>query len=106
MTSEQKLRIEEIRKKYRDELTNLTEEYLKKRLELINERRAQDPDPKRIRKLEEDIEILRIKREGLIRRYKEEVESVLSPEQRKMINDFSGKDKRRMRKAPKRWHRE
>lgn len=103
LTPEQRLKIEEIGKRYREELDALTEEYLKRRLELLGEKRAQDPDQKRIRKLEEEIELLRVKRKVVMRRYSEEIEKVLSPEQKRMIHDFSGREKRRMRKAPRRW---
>lgn len=106
LTQEQKIKIEEIRKKFRDELNSQTEEYLKKKLELLNEKRAPDPDPKKIRRLEEEIEVLRVKREATIRRYLDEIESILSPDQRSILFDYQGSEKRKMRNVPKRWRRE
>jgi Spy/CpxP family protein refolding chaperone len=97
LTPKQKAKVEEIRKKYLEELMALREEILRKRLELISEMRKENPDQEEIAKIRREMEDLRIRREILLGKYRDEIDSVLNPDQRRKFENYFGK-KRRMRR--------
>jgi|GEM_PF-3518937 len=97
LTPKQKAKVEEIRKKYLEELMALREEILRKRLELISEMRKENPDQEEIAKIRREMEDLRIRREILLGKYRDEIDSVLNPDQRRKFENYFGREKRMRR---------
>lgn len=97
LTPKQKAKVEQIRKKYLEELMALREEILRKRLELISEMRKENPDQEEIAKIRREMEDLRIRREILLGKYRDEIDSVLNPDQRRKFENYFGREKRMRR---------
>jgi len=97
LTPKQKAKVEQIRKKYLEELMALREEILRKRLEPISEMRKENPDQEEIAKIRREMEDLRIRREILLGKYRDEIDSVLNPDQRRKFENYFGRE-RRMRR--------
>lgn len=98
LNSEQKIKIEQIKRKYIEEDSNIRDEILQKRLELFREMKKPNPDSERIRLLKREIEELSIKRAFIFEKYRDDLRAVLTPEQKRMYDDFCRKEKKRMRK--------
>jgi len=98
LNPQQKIRVERIRKKYLQELMSIRDEILTKKLELVNEARKENPDPERISKIRREMEDLRIKREILFGKYRDEVNAILNREQKKKFDDFCRKERRRIKR--------
>jgi len=98
LTPKQKAKVEQIRKKYLEELMALREEILRKRLELISEMRKENPDQEEIAKIRREMEDLRIRREILLGKYRDEIDSVLNPDQRRKFENYFGREGRMRRR--------
>lgn len=101
LTSQQRIRIEQIRRNYMEEILATRDEILRRRLELINELKKENPDQERVAKIRREIEELETKRQSLFGRYRDEINGVLSPEQRRRFEDYCRDFESRTKKKPK-----
>lgn len=90
LTEEQRLRIQDIEKRYREELDHVREEIIRKRIELERLRLSPVANEHRLRRLEEEIEELRLHRGRLFRAMRREIMGTLTKEQLKTFDEFCG----------------
>ncbi|MCS7280695.1 MAG: hypothetical protein NZ583_03580 [Desulfobacterota bacterium] len=98
LSLDQKIKIEEIKKRYLQEILATREELLRKRLEMIHEMKKGDANRVRILRIRREIGDLKLKREMLYERYKDEISSVLNPHQRRIFEDFCKNERRRLKR--------
>ncbi len=95
---EQKIKADQIRKKYMEEILATREEILKKRLELLSEAKKEHPDPEKVIRIRKEIEDLKMRTFFLIEKYREELREVLSDEQKRRLDDYWRKERKRMKR--------
>lgn len=94
LTEDQKLKIQEIERRYAVSLGRLREELIKRRIEM--ERLRQEPTSAgRMSRLEEEIEDLKLRRDKLLRAMRKEIRDTLTEEQLKAWEEFSKGPRRR-----------
>ncbi|MCX7856483.1 MAG: hypothetical protein N2513_00650 [Deltaproteobacteria bacterium] len=98
LDAQQKIKVEQIRRRYLDEILTTREEILKKRFELLNETRSNRPDHQKISKIRKDLEELRARREILFEKYRDEVQAILNSDQRRKFDDFCKRERRRLKR--------
>jgi Spy/CpxP family protein refolding chaperone len=96
LTDSQKMKVEEIKKKYINEWRSTKQEVVRKRLELRELSRNQPGNTERIEKLQNEISDIESSRENLYNQYRGEVSRVLNDEQKEKYNNFCTSERRRM----------
>ena len=95
LSDTQKARIQDIKRKYINEIRSTKEEAVKKRLELREVSRNQPGNTERIERLQSEIADIERTRENLFIQYRSEVSRALNEEQREKYNNFCTSEKRR-----------
>ena len=96
LTDSQKMKVEEIKKKYINEWRSTKQEVVRKRLELRELSRNQPGNTERIEKLQNEISDIESSRENLYNQYRGEVSRALNDEQKEKYNNFCTSERRRM----------
>ena len=95
LSDTQKAKIQDIKRKYINEIRSTKEEAVKKRLELREVSRNQPGNTERIERLQSEIADIERTREKLFIQYRGEVSRTLNEEQREKYNNFCTSEKRR-----------
>ncbi|HOS60702.1 MAG TPA: Spy/CpxP family protein refolding chaperone [Syntrophorhabdaceae bacterium] len=95
LSDTQKAKIQDIKRKYINEIRSTKEEAVKKRLELREVSRNQPGNTERIERLQSEIADIERTRENLFIQYRSEVSRTLNEEQREKYNNFCTSEKRR-----------
>ena len=95
LSDTQKAKIQDIKRKYINEIRSTKEEAVKKRLELREVLRNQPGNTERIERLQSEIADIERTRENLFIQYRSEVSRTLNEEQREKYNNFCTSEKRR-----------
>ncbi|HOF58551.1 MAG TPA: Spy/CpxP family protein refolding chaperone [Syntrophorhabdaceae bacterium] len=95
LSDTQKAKIQDIKRKYINEIRSTKEEAVKKRLELREVSRNQPGNTERIERLQSEIADIERTRENLFIQYRSEVSRALNEEQREKYNNFCTSEKRR-----------
>ncbi|HNQ63931.1 MAG TPA: Spy/CpxP family protein refolding chaperone [Syntrophorhabdaceae bacterium] len=95
LSDTQKAKIQDIKRKYINEIRSTKEEAVKKRLELREVSRNQPGNTERIERLQSEIADIERTRENLFIQYRGEVSRTLNEEQREKYNNFCTSEKRR-----------
>ena len=95
LSDTQKAKIQDIKRKYINEIRSTKEEAVKKRLELREVSRNQPGNTERIERLQSEIADIGRTRENLFIQYRSEVSRALNEEQREKYNNFCTSEKRR-----------
>mgnify|MGYP001022904237 FL=1 len=95
LSDEQKAKVQDIKRKYINEIRSTKEESVKKRLELREISRNQPGNTERIERLQNEISNIERTRENLFNQYRGEVSRALNEEQREKYNNFCTSEKRR-----------
>ena len=95
LSDTQKAKIQDIKRKYINEIRSTKEEAVKKRLELREVSRNQHGNTERIERLQSEIADIERTRENLFIQYRSEVSRTLNEEQREKYNNFCTSEKRR-----------
>lgn len=96
LSDEQKAKVQDIKRKYMNELRSTKQDAMKKRLELKELYMNQPGNTERIERLQNEISEIDRNRENLYNQYRGEVSRALSDEQREKYNNFYTSEKRRM----------
>jgi len=107
LTENQKIKVDGIKKRYMGEWENLKQDSLRKRLELRELSRDPVSNRERIQRLQNEIVSIERSREDLYKRYREEITSTLTPEQKQQYNTFCDTERRRGMRSfrPRRYER-
>jgi len=95
LSDTQKAKIQDIKRKYINEIRSTKEEAVKKRLELREVSRNQPGNTERIERLQSEIADIERTRENLFIQYRGEVSRTLNEEQREKYNNFGTSKKGR-----------
>ena len=95
LSDTQKAKIQDIKRKYINEIRSTKEEAVKKRLELREVSRNQPGNTERIERLQSEIADIERTRGNLFIQYRSEVSRTLNEEQREKYNNFCTSEKRR-----------
>ncbi|MCD4785469.1 MAG: periplasmic heavy metal sensor [Candidatus Eremiobacteraeota bacterium] len=83
-TDEQKEKLKKIKQKYGDNLEDLQFKTMKKRIELVEEIRKENPDRKKVDKIVQGIVQIEARKQKIIINQFFEIRKILNPDQRKM----------------------
>ena len=100
LTDSQKMKMEEIKKKYLNEWRSTKQEAVRKRLELRELSRNQPGNTEKAEKLQNDISGIKMSRKNLYNQYRGEVSRTLNNEQRERYNNFCTSERRRTMRPP------
>jgi len=95
LTDSQKMKVEEIKKKYINEWRSTKQEAVRKRLELRELSRNQPGNTEKTEKLQNDISDIQRSRKNLYNQYRGEVSRTLNDEQREKYNNFCTSERRK-----------
>ena len=95
LTESQKMKVEEIKKKYINEWRSTKQEAVRKRLELRELSRNQPGNTEKTEKLQNDISDIQRSRKTLYNQYRGEVSRTLNDEQRGKYNNFCTSERRK-----------
>lgn len=95
LTESQKMKVEEIKKKYINEWRSTKQEAVRKRLELRELSRNQPGNTEKTEKLQNDISDIQRSRKNLYNQYRGEVSRTLNDEQRGKYNNFCTSERRK-----------
>ena len=95
LTDSQKMKVEEIKKKYINEWRSTKQEAVRKRLELRELSRNQPGNTEKTEKLQNDISDIQRSRKNLYNQYRGEVSRTLNNEQREKYNNFCTSERRK-----------
>lgn len=95
LSDAQKAKVQDIKRKYINEIRSTKQEAVKKRLELREISRNQPGNTERIERLQSEISEIERTSENLFNQYRGEVSRALNEEQREKYNNFCTSEKRR-----------
>ena len=91
----QKMRAEQIRRRYMGEMRSLQQESLNRRLELRELRRDNTQNRERMHRLRREIHDIEASRGNIYNQYRSDLEKTLDKRQRERFNSFCDKEHRR-----------
>jgi len=95
LTDSQKMKMEEIKKKYINDWRSTKQEAVRKRLELRELSRNQPGNTEKTEKLQNDISDIQRSRKNIYNQYRGEVSRTLNNEQREKYNNFCTSERRK-----------
>ncbi len=100
LSSEQRMKMEEIKGKYMNEWQSSRREIIQKKLELQELNRNSSQNLEKIEKLHNEIMGIKMTREDIYTQYRGDVSRVLNNEQKEKYNNFCNSERRRMMRPP------
>jgi Spy/CpxP family protein refolding chaperone len=95
LTESQRVKVEDVKKRYLNEWRSSGREAMQKNLELKELSKNPSPNRERIEKLQNELSAIRASRDNTYNQYKGEVSRVLSEQQREKYHSFTNSERRR-----------